>query len=336
VIRVSVHVVAVRAAACLLAACFGVGCAARTPRSQRFIHRAPTASRDRAEDKAAKAAEEPPKLPQATLEQFIAQIRALSTAVRPRPAGGVTTIEAQDPDLTEARLILAVMPSAENHRRVAAGYLRLGVLDAAYDHFRAALLLEPTDAISFDGLARVWRDWGLPNLGLGDAHRAIYYAPSSPTVYNTLGTLLQQLGQPAAAQSAFEAALRRDPEAPFALNNLCYARLMQGHSAQAVDACRHALRVQPELAAARNNLGLALWAEGDRTAAVEAFDAAGSPGAARFNTGLALLAGRDFAPAAQAFDDATALSPVLTRARPRALQARTLAEGSTEKTRERQ
>jgi tetratricopeptide (TPR) repeat protein len=334
--KISLRIGAVRAAVCLLAAWLGSGCAATTPRSQRFIHRAPAGSRDRAEEKAAKAAEEPPKLPQATVEQFIAQVRALSTAVRPRPAGGVPTIEAQDPELTEARLILAVMPSAENHRRVAAGYLRLGVLDAAYDHYRAALRLEPTDPVSFDGLARVWRDWGLPNLGLGDAHRAIYYAPSSPTVYNTLGTLLQQLGQTAEAQSAFEAALRRDPEAPFALNNLCYAKLMQGHSAQAVDACRHALRVQPELAAARNNLGLALWADGDRTGAAAAFDAAGSPGAARFNTGLALLASRDFAPAAQAFDEATALSPALTRARPRARQARTLADAAPEKTRERE
>ena len=330
--RVSLRVVTVRASACLVAALLGGGCAARAPRSQRFIHRA--ASPDRTEKQAAKAAEQPPKLPQATLQEFIAQTRALSTAVHPPRSAGAPTLEGQDADLTDARLFLAVLPSAENHRRVAAGYMRLGVLDAAYDHFRAALLLEPTDAVSFDGLARVWRDWGLPNLGLGDAHRAIYYAPSSPTVYNTLGTLLQRLGQTAAAQSAFEAALRRDPEAAFALNNLCYAKLMQGQSARAIDECRHALRVQPDLAAARNNLGLALWADGDRIRAAEAFDAGGSPAGARFNTGIVLLASRDFGPAAQAFEDASALSPALTRARPRALQARTLAGGTAERSRE--
>jgi Tfp pilus assembly protein PilF len=333
--EVSVRIGAVRAAACLLAALLGGGCAAKAPRSQRFIHRAPAGSRDRAEEAAAKAAEQAPKLPKETLEHFIEQTRALTAAARPRPSKGVPTMEDRDPELTAARLILAVFPSAENQRRVAAGYMRLGVLDAAYDHFKAALVLDPTDAISFDGLARVWRDWGLPNLGLGDAHRAIYYAPSSPTVYNTLGTLLQRMGQTAAARSAFEAALRRDPESAFALNNLCYATLMQGRSAEAVDACRHALRVQPELAAARNNLGLALWAEGDRTAAAAAFDAAGTPGAARFNTGIALLASRDFGPAAVAFDDASALSPGLTRARPRARQARTLAAGAAERSPER-
>jgi Tfp pilus assembly protein PilF len=161
------------------------------------------------------------------------------------------------------------------------------------------------------------------------SHRAIYYAPSSPTVYNTLGTLLQQLGQTAAAQAAFEAALRRDPEAPFALNNLCYAKLMQGQSAQAVDACRHALRVQPQLAAARNNLGLALWAAGMAAGAIRRC------WRGCFNTGLAARQSRLRA-GAQAFDDAATLSPALTRARPRAIQARTLADGASEKTRERQ
>ncbi len=105
------------------------------------------------------------------------------------------TSKSQDADLLAARLVLAVWPGAESQRRRRGGVHALGVLDAAYDHFKAALRLEPTDAASFDGLARIWRDWGLPNLGLGDAHRAIYYAPASATVYNTLGTILLSLGQ---------------------------------------------------------------------------------------------------------------------------------------------
>ena len=42
---------------------------------------------------------------------------------------------------------------------------------------------------------RVWRDWGLPALALGDAHRAIYYAPQSASARNTYGTVMQALGQ---------------------------------------------------------------------------------------------------------------------------------------------
>ena len=146
--------------------------------------------------------------------------------------------------------------------------------------------------------------------------------------YNTLGTMLQKLGQTAAAQSAFEAALRRDPNASYALNNLCYVTFLQGHGAQAIAACGSALAAQPDLAAAHNNLGLAYWVEGDRRSATEAFASIGSPGAARYNTGIALLASRQFRQAAEAFDDASTLSPALRRARQRALQAHALAAGA--------
>ena len=78
------------------------------------------------------------------------------------------------------------------------------------------------------------------------------------------------------------------------------------------------------------------WAEGDRTAARRSVRRRRIAWRGALQYRHRLLASRDFAPAAQAFDDATALSPALTRARPRALQARTLADGSTEKTRERQ
>jgi tetratricopeptide (TPR) repeat protein len=227
--------------------------------------------------------------------------------------------------LSSARLLLSVSPVAGSHRRVATAYMRLGVLDAAYDHFKAALRLEPSDAASFDGLARVWRDWGLSKLGLGDAYRAIYYAPTSPAVYNTLGTILQRLGQTAGAQAAFEAALRRDPHAAYALNNLCYMQFLQGYVAQAIASCRSALEEQPDLAAAHNNLGLAYWLEGDRTSATGSFASTGGPGAVRFNTGIALLGSRQYWQAAQAFDDAGTLAPALPLARQRARQARTLA-----------
>jgi len=324
----SIATVGSRAAIVLVAASL-VGCAARAPRDQRFIHRGAEAVVDKQAPGA--AAPEPSQVlrpPTESLESYIERARQLTAAARPRPQPAPETIEGRDAELSAARLMLALVPGAESHRRVAAAYLRVGVLDAAYDNFKAALRLEPTDAASFDGLARVWRDWGLPNLGLGDAHRAIYYAPSSPTVYNTLGTVLLKLGQTAAAQSAFEAALQRDPDAPYALSNLCYVKFLQGKGAQAIAACGSALGLQPDLAAARNNLGLAYWVEGDRGAATAAFASIGGPGAARYNTGMALLASRMFQQAAEAFDDASILSPTLGQARRRAMQARLLAAGA--------
>ena len=314
-------------AVCLLMASLAVGCAA--PRNQRFIRRpSEKASRAGAKSDEAQSTGRSARERKEAIESSIEKFRQLTAIPRPpAQAAPVSTIEAQDRDLSSARLLLAVTPGAESERRVAAAYMRLGVLDAAFDHFRAALRLNPRDAASFDGLARIWRDWGLPDIALGDSHRAVYYAPASATVHNTLGTILQKLGQTAAAGQAFEAALQHDPDAWYALNNLCYVRFLQGRGAQAIAACNRAVVLQPGLAAAHNNLGLAYWAEGDRRSATEAFASTKGAGASRYNTGIALLGSRLFEQAAEAFEDADAVDPPVRQARQRAVQARTLAAG---------
>ena len=113
-------------------------------------------------------------------------------------------------EFAAALLAVSTQPTAANHRAVAARYVRLGILDQAHEHFSAAVALDPADAASWDGLARIWRDWGFPHLGLPDAYRAVYHAPDSPIVHNTLGTVLQALGRRAAARAKFEQALALD------------------------------------------------------------------------------------------------------------------------------
>ncbi len=311
---------------CVLTALLGGSCATGAPRPPQFVQRLPRGADPGPKDAGHDAVKPPPCPHKEILDSYIEKVRQLSETARPRSAPQ-PTLEGQDPELLAARLLLTASPGPESQRRVAAAYMRLGVLDAAFDHFKAALRLEPQDAASFDGLARIWRDWGLPNVALGDAHRAIYYAPASATVYNTLGTILQKLGQHAAAASAFEAAIRRDPRAAYALNNLCYVRFLQSRGVEAIDACNRALDLEPELAAAHNNLALAYWAEGDRMSATKAFASSGQAGAARYNTGIALLGSRRFKEAAEAFADADGVNPPVKQARQRALQARILAAG---------
>jgi len=77
---------------------------------------------------------------------------------------------------------------------------------------------------AYDARARIWRDWGFPQLGMPDADRAIYYAPRSAAAQNTQGTLLAALGRFDEAQRAFEKAIALDPEASFARTNLCQVR----------------------------------------------------------------------------------------------------------------
>jgi len=274
----------IRTAACLAAVSLLTGCAGHRKQGfGQFVKRG---------GQAAEASS--PTLPGESLEDYITKVRQLATTARPPQIPAATAIENQDSQLRTARAILTLAPTSENHRRVAEAYARLGILDQAFDHFNAALRMNGTDAAAYDGLARVWREWGYPHLGLGDAHRAVYYAPLSPVARNTLGTVLLALGQNREVQAAFELALVLDSNASYALNNLCHVAVSREPSADAVDACHSALRAQPVLAASLK-------------AADEQRSVSGDPAVARYKAGVVLLAKRDFRKAAQAFDDASTL-----------------------------
>jgi tetratricopeptide (TPR) repeat protein len=131
------------------------------------------------------------------------------------------TIESKDAGLAAALLQLALVRTAEHHRAVADEYRRLKILDAAFDHLSAATRLDPRDAAAYDARARIWRDWGVPQLGLADSARAVFYAPRSAAARNTRGTLLAAAGMTIEATREFEAALEIDPGASFARTNLC-------------------------------------------------------------------------------------------------------------------
>jgi Flp pilus assembly protein TadD len=160
----------------------------------------------------------------------------------------------------------------------------------------------------------VWRDWGLPHLGLGDAHRAAYYASESAAVQNTLGTLLQALGYRTEARRAYQAALSLNADAAYALNNLCYLSFLEGKASQAISECRDALRIDPALSAARNNLALTYAAAGRPDLARPEFVEAGGAAAGAYNMGLVYLSQSRFAEAAGEFDAAHAARPSFTAA----------------------
>jgi tetratricopeptide (TPR) repeat protein len=131
------------------------------------------------------------------------------------------TVESQDKALAAALLRLVLIPTPDSHRAVAVEYRRLRILDAAFDHLTAATRLDPRDAAAYDARARIWRDWGAPELGMGDSTRAVFYAPGSAAAHNTRGTLLMAAGLREDAVREFEAALAIDPDAAYARTNLC-------------------------------------------------------------------------------------------------------------------
>jgi tetratricopeptide (TPR) repeat protein len=219
------------------------------------------------------------------------------------------TIEGQDARLAAALAAFDAAPSAGAAVRVSAEYRRVGVLDAAFDHVEAALEREPRHPALLDARARIWRDWALPQFGLADATRAVYFAPDWPAAHNTLGTLLYALGQPDEARRSFEAARSLDPGAAYVLNNLCYLELMGGRATEALALCDAALAIDPALTPARNNSALIRAAEGRLDEARSAFEDAGGAAAAHFNMGLVHLSRREYALAVREFDAADEALP---------------------------
>ena len=257
-----------------------------------------------------------------SLQHHIRQVRQLSAAAKPRQSTFGATVEGSDPRLAAALLAEAILPTPDRHLRVAEEYHRLGVLDSAHARLTRAVQKAPRLARAHDHLARVWRDWGLPGLGLGSAYRAIDSDRRSASAHNTLGTIFDALGRLGEARQAYARAYSLDPTAAWALNNLCYVEFRLGRLNEARSHCEAALRLAPRLVAARNNLALTYAAAGDLDRARHEFLAVGDAAAAQYNLGIIHLAAREYLSAAMAFEQAIEARPAFAAAKARAHAAR--------------
>ena len=264
------------------------------------------------------------RAPEDSFEEVIAKIRTLTAngLTRPKNSSG-PSIEGRDPDLAAALAEVRGTPTAEGYVRAAQAYVRVGVRDQAYEQFRLALKLDPRQAAAHEGLARLWRDWGFPDLALGEAHRAVYYAPWSATANNTLGTILQALGQANAAKQVYEYVLLLDPRAAYAANNLCYLALQAADYARAGARCEQAVALDPSMTTAWVNLAAAgvRRADGEARTARLATEAA----ARAYAAGLRYSHDEQFGAAEAAFGVACGLNPSFDQACDRAAQAADLA-----------
>lgn len=171
----------------------------------------------------------------------------------PKVIEGVT-VESWDAGLEAALAAYAEAPGADTALAAGLAYARLRIWDAADEFLTRGLDFAPRDARLWAARARAWRDWGLPDLALGHATRAVYFAPASPDALNTLGTVLTMVGQLDAARTRFEQALTAEPTGAYILNNLCYVELAAGRPDAARARCEAALAIDPTLEAARENL----------------------------------------------------------------------------------
>src|SRR5262245_42766985 len=240
-------------------------------------------------------------------------------------AGFAATLESSDERLKTALAQLLVTPTAQAHRQVALEYRRLRVLDHALEQFVAAVKLDPKDVVSRDGMARIWRDWGFPNVALPEARRAVADAPGSATAANTLGTVFQALGKFDDAERWYWRAVSLDPGAWYALNNLCYAEILT-RQPYAVTMCDRAVAAAPDSAIARNNMALAHAASGDLDGARTWFRRATNTATADYNYGIVMMSERKYRDAQEAFRQALLAEPDSTLAAARARQAQLAAD----------
>lgn len=133
------------------------------------------------------------------------------------------TLEDSSPLLRTRLAALAASPTPEAHLDVAAAYASYQVHDRAFDYLAAGLVLHPRHAGLHEALARLWRDWGMPDLALRHAHLAVRYAATSAAAHTTLGSVLWALDARAEAAQAFERAFALEPSAGYARYNWCTA-----------------------------------------------------------------------------------------------------------------
>ena len=307
-------------ASALVAVALVSGCATRKNGfSGKFVKAGePTISFD---DPAARKYRTPPK--EGGLGEYARKLRTLQANTRTNVTLGAT-IESRDSRLASALLKVSLAPTADNHRLVAEAYRNAGITDHAYRHFTRALQIDRCDSSALEGLARLWRDWGTPDLALSDAHRAVFCRPASASAYNTLGTVLAALGQRENARHAFEFAARLDGKAAFALNNLCYLALQDGDGPRAQGHCERALALEPSMTAAQTNLALAYAVQGQLDKAEARLLDSPDTATAQFNIGILRMSLAEYGGAATAFDLAATMRPSLAEAARRAVQARAM------------
>lgn len=101
--------------------------------------------------------------------------------------------------------------SARAHTGLGAALGRAGRLDAAIEHLRQAVALDPTNADALNNLGAAFGRRGDLDSCVVYLERALALVPGNADTHNNLGNAYAILGRPRAAAEAYRAALARDP-----------------------------------------------------------------------------------------------------------------------------
>ena len=198
--------------------------------------------------------------------------RALKDAGRPIAALNVYRQAARRWP-TDATLVHDLAVAAREAAAASAGPAASSMREEALRADRAALVLEPNNAMALNGLGLIAADESRPADAARSFERAAALDPNNASYWANLGNAKRALGDRAGAEQAYRRALDVDRNAADAANGLGVLLVEAQRPAEAVAWFDRALAAAPELLEARLNLGIALQQSGDRTRAADAYRA---------------------------------------------------------------
>jgi tetratricopeptide (TPR) repeat protein len=216
---------------------------------------------------------------------------------------------------------LAVSPdSASMHNSYAVQLQRQGRLDAALEHFRAALAVQPAFAGSSGQNAIIHNNYGValqkhgqPGDAEAQFRAALDVDPSYSTAGKNLGNLLLEQKRPDEAITVLQRVVDRVPDYAAARDRLGVALASVGRHDEGLQQLRRATELEPEDPRWREDLVVALLIAGKEAEAIEVLDAAiaGKTGTAgdRYLLGVARFQQRQLDSAAEAFQAALQIDP---------------------------
>ena len=145
--------------------------------------------------------------------------------------------------------------------------------------FRQAIAVNPNFAEAHYTLGTVLQQKGDPDMAIAEFREAIKLAPKNPEIRNTLGNALRAKGDIAAARIEFaEGArlqkLKSNNQAATFATNTGIQRMRDGAVDGAIEMFEKAIGLDPEYAQAHYQMGLALRKKGKQAEAQQAFNRA--------------------------------------------------------------
>ena len=136
--------------------------------------------------------------------------------------------------------------------------LAQGHIDAAIDHARRALALQPDNPVALQALGNALYDAQRFDEAIGIYHQGLAVQPNSAGIYNNLGNALHAAGKLEEAAEAYRHAVTLRPDAAELHANLGHILCLLERIDEAVECYRRAIAIDPNDADIRTVLGTLL------------------------------------------------------------------------------